>query len=360
MTNKEYLVALYAFTDFGPARINLLVSYFKSAKNVWNAQVVELLEVGLRKTTVEKFVLHRNTFDFEGYFEKLEKFNIKYITKNDKSYPNNLKELDNAPVVLYYIGNLSKNDDNAVSIVGSRKMTSYGKEVAEKFSQELAGYGITIVSGLARGIDTVAHRSVLSVGGRTLAVIASGLDTIYPPENIGLAREIVKKGSAIFSEYPLGYPALPTNFPSRNRIVSGLSKAVIVIEGLKKSGTLLTASHAAEQGRAVFAVPGQITSPLSEAPHFLLQNGAKLAVSSKDILDELDLQVKVDKDKVSQVLPESEEEKHLWNILEREPLHLDEIARMSKVQVSKVSSTLMTMCLKGMIKDIGGGVYRRI
>lgn len=358
MEEKKYLVALYAFTDFGPARTNLLTSYFKSAKNVWNAQAVELLEVGLRKPTVEKFINHRNNFDFEGYFGKLEKYNIKYLTKADKYYPNNLKKLDNAPVVLYYIGTLSKNDDNAISIVGSRKMTSYGREVAEKFSTDLASYGITIVSGLARGIDTIAHRSALGVNGRTLAVIASGLDTIYPPENLGLAREIINKGGAILSEYPLGYPALPVNFPSRNRIVSGLSKAVLVVEGETKSGTLLTASHAAEQGRAVFAVPGQITSPMSGAPHFLLQNGAKMALSPKDILDELDLQVKVNKDEVLKVLPESADEKKIVEILENEPLHLDEIARISKVEVSRISSTLMSMSLKGMVKDMGGGVYK--
>src|SRR4030042_2674995 len=231
MSDKEYLVALCAFTDFGPVRINLLISYFKSAKKVWNADTNDLLEVGLRKATVEKFISHQNSFNFEGYFEKLNKYNIKYITEDEMEYPNNLRGLDNTPVVLYYIGNLSKNDDNSVAIVGSRKMTSYGKEVAEKFSTELASYGITIVSGLARGIDTVAHRGALSVNGRTLAVIASGLDTIYPPENLGLAKEIIKKGGAILSEYPLGYPALPVNFPSRNRIVSGLSKAVIVVEG---------------------------------------------------------------------------------------------------------------------------------
>lgn len=359
MTDKEYLVALCAFTDFGSARINLLTSYFKSAKKVWEISNIKLQEVGLNPKIIERFDKHRNNFNFDGYFERLDELNIKFLTRKDENYPNNLKGLDNAPILLYCIGNLSKNDDNAVAIVGSRKMTSYGREVAEKFSTDLASYGVTIVSGLARGIDTVAHKSVLAVNGRTLAVIASGLDTIYPPENLGLTKEIIKKGGAILSEYPLGYSALPVNFPSRNRIVSGLSKAVIVVEGERKSGTLLTASHAAEQGRTVFAIPGQITSPMSGAPHFLLQNGAKMAISPKDILDELDLQVKVDKDEVLKVLPEKAEEKKIIKILEREPLHLDEIARISKVEVSKISATLMSMSLKGMVKDMGGGVYRK-
>jgi len=287
MTDKEYLVALYAFTDFGPIRTNLLLNYFESAKKIWELGLDEILKVGLHKNIAEKFMIHRNNFDFTKYFQKLEKLGIKYVTKSDTQYPKNLLDLEDAPVVLYYRGVFSKKDENAVAIVGSRKMSVYGKEIAEKFSRELGRSGVTIVSGLARGVDTVVHQGTLSVGGRTIAVIANGLDRIYPPENTKLADEIVQNGGAILSEYPLGYPPLPSNFPLRNRIVSGISKAVVVVEGLRRSGTLLTASHAANQGRAVFAVPGQITSPTSEASHFLLQNGAKLALSPKDILDEL-------------------------------------------------------------------------
>ena len=360
MSQKEYLIACYAFTDFGPARTNLLLSYFKSAKNIWNASFDELNNVGIRKTTAEKFIIHRKNFNIVNYFENLKKLNIGCLIRSDKDYPENLKELENAPIVLYYRGKLSKNDTNSVAIVGSRKMTSYGKEVAEKFSSELAAYGLTIISGLARGVDTVAHWAALNAGGRTIAVIASGLDRIYPPENIGLVLEIIKRGGVIFSEYPLGYPALPVNFPSRNRIISGLSKAILVVEGAKKSGTLLTASHAANQGKTVFAVPGQITSPAAEAPLFLLQNGAKLATSVKDILDELNLQVKVDRDVVSQILPESTEAKDILEIISGEQLHLDEIARISKMEISQVSSALISMRIKGLVKDMGGGVYKRI
>lgn len=295
MTDKEYLVALYAFTDFGPIRTRLLLNYFKSAKRVWELELDEILKVGLHRNIAEKFTIHRNNFDFTKYFQKLEKLGIGYITDTDPLYPKNLHDLDDAPVVLYYKGILLEKDENAIAIVGSRKMTPYGKEIAEKYSRELAGYGITIVSGLARGIDTVVHRGALSVGGRTIAVIASGLDRIYPPENTVLAEEIIKSKGVVMSEYPLGYPPLPSNFPLRNRIVSGLSKAVVVVEGLERSGTLITASHAANQGRSVFAVPGPVTSPTSGAPHFLLQNGAKLALSPKDILDELSLEFKVDR-----------------------------------------------------------------
>lgn len=359
VTEKQYLLSLCGFTDFGPKRINLLLNYFKSAEKVWKLKNTSLLKVGLKDKSVEKFISYRNRFDIKSYFKRLNKLGIKFTTRDDVNYPRNFKDLNGAPVVLYYLGELSKNDDNAVAIVGTRKMTSYGREVAELFSSELASLGITIVSGLARGIDTASHKSALSVGGRTIAVVASGLDNLYPPENILLAKEIVKNG-VIFSEYPLGYPALPVNFPSRNRIVSGLSKAVVVVEGLKKSGTLLTAAHAADQGRTVFAVPGQITSAFSEAPHYLIANGAKIAFSAKDILDELDLEVKVDKEKVSKVLPDSPEEVKIVEILQGEPLHLDEIARISKVDVSKISSVIISMRLKGLVKDLGGGVYKKI
>lgn len=360
MSDDKYLVALCSFTDFGPRRVTLLINYFKNAKRAWNVEKKDLLEVGVKDNLADKFIKYRNSFNCDKYFSSLEQKGISYIVKGDKLYPKNLKELDDAPVVLYSLGKLSIFDENAVAIVGTRKMTYYGKEVTEKFSSELASLGITIISGLARGIDSVAHRSALNMGGRTIAVIASGLDNIYPPENIKLANDIVKSGGAILSEYPLGYPALPVNFPSRNRIVSGLSKAVVVIEGYKKSGTLLTASSAAQQGKTVFAVPGQITSPMSEAPHYLLQNGAKWAFCPKDILDELSLEVKVDRDKVAKVLPDSRDEEKIIKLLEAEPLHLDELVRISGGNVSKISSTLMSMRLKGLVKEVGGGVYKKI
>ncbi|MCX6705406.1 MAG: DNA-processing protein DprA, partial [Candidatus Woesebacteria bacterium] len=243
--------------------------------------------------------------------------------------------------------------------VGTRKVTSYGREVTQKFSSELASFGITIISGLAYGVDTVAHKACLSVHGKTVAVLGNGLDTIYPFENTALALEIIKAGGAIISEYPLGYPALPVNFAIRNRIVSGLSDAVIVIEGAEKSGTLLTASHAAEQGKTVFAVPGQITSPLSAAPLFLLKNGAKIATETKDILDELDMQVKVDKEKIKNIVPDSPQEEKILEILENEALHLDELVRISGGKTPEISARLTIMEMKGMVRNMGKGIYRK-
>jgi DNA processing protein len=367
MSESEYLTAIYAFNYFGPARVKLLLSYFKSAGKIWKSSKEELIETGLSEKKVSEFSEFRKSFDIENYFLRLSKLNIKVVTildkksfpNSDKTFPKNLKGLDGAPLVLYYKGDITCLKTNCVAIVGTRKMTSYGREVTQKFSSELANFGITIISGLAYGVDTAAHRACLSVGGKTVAVLGNGLDTIYPPANTVLAAEIVKTGGAVISEYPLGYPALPVNFAIRNRIVSGLSSAVIVVEGAEKSGTLLTAAHAAEQGKTVFAVPGQITSPLSFAPLFLLKNGAKIATETKDILDELDMQVKVDKEKIQKIIPDTPEEEKVLAILENEALHLDELVRISGCTTSEISARLTIMEMKGMVRNMGQGMYKK-
>jgi DNA processing protein len=359
MTEKDYLIALSAFVPFGPVRLSLLLSYFKTAKKVWSLSLSDLAEVGIKEKLALEFISFRDNFNIEAYLERLKKFGIDCVIKGEENYPKNLAEIDSAPLVLYVKGSLKSLDTESVAIVGSRKMTSYGREVAEKFAYEISQAGVTIISGLARGIDTVAHKSALEGGGRTIAVVGSGLNRIYPPENTNLALLIAKNG-ALISEYPLDYPALRLNFAARNRIISGLSKIVLVIEGAEKSGTLLTASHAAEQGRTVFAVPGQITSPLSFAPHFLIQNGAKIAFSPRDIISELDLQFKVDTTEVEKVMPKDEEEEKILLALESEPLHLDEIARICSFSVSLVSSKLIVMEMKGMVKSLGSGIYKKL
>jgi DNA processing protein len=359
MTEKEYLIALSVFTPFGPARLSLLLSYFKSAKKVWSLSLKDLLEVGFKEKLALDFISFRDSFDIEKYLSKVNSLGINCLIKGEKGYPSNLAQIDSAPIVLYVMGDFVSSDSQSVAIVGSRKMTAYGREVTEKFAYELSSVGVTIVSGLARGIDTVAHKTALEAGGRTIAVIGSGLNQIYPPENKNLAFSIAKKG-AVVSEYPLDYPALRINFASRNRIISALSMAILVIEGAQKSGTLLTATHGANQGKTVFAVPGQITSPLSFAPHFLIQNGAKIAFSPRDIIEELDLQFKVDKEKVEELIPQDEEEKIILSSLENEPLHLDEIARICGLAVSLISSKLVVMEMKGMVKSLGGGIYKKL
>ncbi len=211
---------------------------------------------------------------------------VKEIHKKDRNYPYNLKLVDSAPESIYVLGKLKISDRKAVAIVGTRTPTSYGKSVAHKLSRELAMAGYTIISGMARGIDSVVHDAAMSVSGRTIAVVANGLDIIYPPENKSLCDRIIKSG-AVISEYKQGVAPLPKNFLARNRIISGLSLGVVVVEGLRRSGTLSTATHAANQGREVFAVPGPINSKQSEAPLYLIEQGAGIAKSSQDIIDSL-------------------------------------------------------------------------
>lgn len=358
MTEKEYWIALSTFTGFGPARLKLLYSYFKKARNIWKAADSELAEIGLGYKKISDFINHRKNFDFEKYFERLEKNDVKAITIFEKDYPQNLKDISDSPYVLYVRGEIKNADSRAVAIVGSRLMTSYGREVADKFATELSNFGITIISGLALGIDAEAQRSALKAGGRTIAVLASGLDIISPVSNKSLALEFIKKNGALISEYPLGHIPYASDFAVRNRLISGLSRAVLVVEGRMKSGTFYTVNAAATQGRPVFAVPGPITSPSSEAPNYLIQNGAKTVVTVKDILDELDIQFKVDSEAVENVLPEDPLEKKILEILAREPLLLDELVRISGCPVSQISGRLTIMEMKGLVKN-SEGTYRK-
>ncbi len=359
MTEREYVALLYSFSFFGPVRTKLLLKYFKSASEAWKAPLIEFRKLGFSPKVISSFSAHKKSLNSSKYFSELDRRSIKFVTINEKDYPKNLKGIINAPTVLYYIGNLTGDLSNAVAVVGSRKMSSYGREVAEKISGELSAMGVVIVSGLALGIDAVAHRACINTKGKGIVVLASGLDTISPYTNQWIAKEIVKLGGLIVSEFPLGQPPFRTSFPSRNRIISGLSKAVIIIEGLEKSGTLLTASAAAEQGRTVFAVPGQITSPLTFAPHYLIQNGAKLLMSVNDVLEELDLDFKVDHAAINAIMPEDNFEENVLKFLNGNELHIDELSRLSGNTINGLASKLTLMELKGLVKSLGGGIYRK-
>jgi DNA processing protein len=361
MTEKEYLIALSTFISIGPMRTKLLLSYFAAAKKIWTATPKELLEVGLGTKLTEKFIAHRERFDIKKYLADLKKESITPVTFFDSGYPENLKDLEDAPFVLYVKGVLKKSDSRAVAIVGTRMMTSYGREVTQRLSSELANYGITVISGLALGVDAESQKAALDSGGRTIAVLASGLDTISPLANKRLALDIISKDSgAVVSEYPLGHEPFPSDFAVRNRLISGLSKAVIVIEGRMKSGTFYTVNAAANQGRPVFAVPGPITSPASEGPNYLIQNGAKPVTSARDILDELHLQLKVDPEAVEKIMPGSPIESKIIEILDREPLHLDELVRITGVPTSEVSARLTIMEMKGLVKNLGNCIYTKV
>jgi DNA processing protein len=274
----------------------------------------------------------------------------------DEAYPQRLKEIDQPPPVLYLRGELSTEDDWAVAIVGSRRVTPYGRQVTEEIASFLAANGVTVVSGLARGIDSLAHSAALKAGGRTLAVLGSGVDRIYPPENRSLAEQIFEHG-AVLSDYAPGTPPEASNFPPRNRIISGLSMAVVVVEAGKTSGALITAEFAAEQGREIFAVPGNILAPQSKGTNKLIQQGALPLLSADDIMQTLNL-TRVGQHKAARkALPADEVEAKLLTAMSEEPLHVDEIRNKTDLPVEKVSATLVMMELKGMVRQVGNMQY---
>ena len=284
---------------------------------------------------------------------------------NDDNYPAYLKEIHCPPKVLHALGSMLDCDRFAVAMVGSRNATLYGLGVAEKLAYELAGHGITIVSGLARGIDAASHRGALRAGGRTIAVLGSGLDRIYPKEHADLAQAISKQG-CILSEFPHGMEAFPTNFPLRNRIISGLSLGVIVVEASRRSGSLITATHAIEQGKQIFAVPGQIDSLLSEGAHSLIKEGAKLIESAEDVLEELQpvlkdmLPKKLDEKKAEDENPQSSDSplgSDIIELLDEGSLSLDEITDILGSAGADIQKALIQLEVDGKIKRSFGATY---
>lgn len=370
---REAWLAFSTFPQIGPVRFEHLLKQFGSAKAAWDAPERELLKIGFSQKLVSDFCRHKKGINLNSYFVRLKELGIRVVAKTDENYPELLKKIDDSPYLLYvrfqraaYSAKrtgediLEKLNTICVAVVGTRKMTAYGKEITERLVTRLVDSDCTIVSGLALGIDAVAHKAAIDAGGFTVAVLGGGLDNIYPPSNRLLAQRMIgSEQGVLISEYPLGFPYLPQNFPSRNRIIAGLSHGVLVIEGTEKSGTLLTASAAARYGREVFAVPGPITSLTSKAPHFLIKNGAKLVEKVEDILEELNVKAKRGTQNAKRILPETDEEKKLFSILNSEPLDIDSLVRISGMPAQKVLSALTVMELKGMLKNIGG-VYAAI
>ncbi len=260
MKNIQYLLALHSIDGLGSVRLKAILDNFKDPKLGWEANGDELRKIGIPRNTIEILIETRRNFNPEKYMEDIQKSGIKWITIYDESYPKLLKEIYDPPVILYYRGNLDCLNKKCLAVVGTRKMTGYGKAVCEQFVKSLVAFHITIVSGLARGIDSKAHETAVFNQGQTVAVLGGGLNKIYPPENISLAKSIIESLGALISEFPPDYPSLPGNFPSRNRIISGLSLGVLVVEAAEDSGSLITARFALEQGRDVFAIPGPVTS----------------------------------------------------------------------------------------------------
>ncbi|KKR51206.1 MAG: protecting protein DprA protein [Candidatus Curtissbacteria bacterium GW2011_GWA1_40_16] len=357
--NKElaYWVATSAIPGVGSATFSYLHKKFKSLKKFWEARDSEIQTLKIDVKTKASIIDFRNKVDPKIYLEKVYSAGIKVVARIDRDYPANLRQLEACPAVLYFRGNLLPQDDLAVAVVGSRNATIYGRQITEKLVFDLAKNGLTIVSGLARGIDSVAHRMAIDSGGRTIAVLGSGLDNIYPPENRRLAEEVVKNG-AIVSEFPLGFPALPNNFTARNRIISGLSLGVLVTEAAVDSGSLITAGYAAEQGREVFAVPGPVTSKTSEGANNLIKDGVHVATSAEDILEVLDIERKrVQLPVARDQGPKDKNQAAILAILDGGTKHVDAIAKEVKLPIEQVSAALSMMELSGFVKNYGSGIW---
>ncbi|HET6314772.1 MAG TPA: DNA-processing protein DprA [Chloroflexia bacterium] len=353
-----YYIALSKVPGVGAARVRRLLDYFGSVETAWHATLGDLLASGLDARSAMSLVETRRTASVESDLERLAKLGGRALSWEDDEYPQRLKETGSMPPVLYMLGEVTPQDAWAVGIVGTRRATHYGKEATERITAGLVEAGVSVVSGLARGIDTVAHRAALEAGGRTLAVLGSGLDVVYPPENRNLARQITEEGlGAVLTEYPLGTQPDAVNFPPRNRIISGLSLGVLVVEAAEKSGALITVEFALEQGRDVFAVPGPLTSRLSEGTNSLIKKGAKCVTQAADILEELHLNMVTEHVAAVRALPSDPTERMLLAHLQDDPQHIDHLTNLSGLPASTVSAVLTMMELKGLVRCIGGMQY---
>lgn len=353
---KPFWIGFNLVKGIGAARVRSLLAAFGDLETAWNASPQALRSAGLGPKLVEGLLKIRAEVSLEKVCERIEDLGIQALTWEDEGYPSRLKEIDQPPPVLYVRGKLLPEDEWAVAVVGTRRITAYGRQVAEEICGALARQGVTVVSGLARGVDAVAHSTALRCGGRTLAVLGNGVDHIYPPEHRQLGERIIAQG-ALVSDYAPGTPPDGANFPPRNRIISGLSQAVVVVEAGERSGALITAEFAVDQGRDVFAVPGNISAPQSRGTNKLIQQGARPLLDIGEVLDLLNLTMVNEHRAVRKAVPSDATEAKLLSLLDSEPRHVDEIRDLAGLPIEQVSATLALMELKGMIRQVGGMQY---
>jgi DNA processing protein len=356
---KKFWIGFNLVRGIGAVRFQQIQSYFGDLSIAWQAPIEAFEEIGLPKRALKNFSALRDEIDLDRLYQSITESDVTVLTLLDETYPSLLKEIDQAPPVIYVKGALTPADDFAVAMVGTRRVTAYGQQVARDTSTYLAGHGLTIVSGMARGVDALAHQHALQAGGRTIAVLGCGVDVVYPPEHRKLAEAIAENG-AIISDYPMGTQPEGINFPPRNRIIAGLSLATIVVEAGERSGALITADFAVEQGRDVFAVPGNVFSPASRGTNRLIQKGAYAMVSPQDVLDVLDLAQVEDYKDARRALPADTTEAKILQVMDYEPIHVDEICHEVDLPVEKVSAALTMMELKGMVQHVGGMRYAAI
>jgi DNA processing protein len=370
MTSREAYIALNMVNGIGPIRVRALLDRFNEPQAILSASKGDLMQVeGVGEEVARSVMSWREQADLDAELQRIEKAGVRVVSRDDPEYPKNLREVYDPPVVLYVKGTLSERDALAIAVVGSRRTTLYGQDMARKLAFQLARVGVTVVSGLARGIDTAAHNGALQAKGRTVAVIGCGIDIMYPAENQKLADEIVEKGGAVVTEFPFGVKPDKQNFPMRNRIISGWSLGTVVVEANLKSGALITANQAAEQGRQVFAVPGRADSILSKGTNKLIKDGAKLTEDVEDILGEFEYlfpkmateqaEAASGGEGTKPALQLSDMEEKVMAQLGREETAIDEIIRASGLTTACVSATLLSLEMKRLVRQLPGKQYVR-
>lgn len=363
MSERDYYLGFSLVNGIGPKTFNSLLQYFKTAQNAWKATSTEFKKAGLGDKLIQKFEKSKSELDIKNYLEKLKHKKASLIALCDKEYPSLLKSIENPPIVLFVKGDISKIDfEKTIGIVGTRRITNYGSDVTKLFSTDLAAFGFTIVSGLAMGVDATAAWSAIKANGKTIAVLGNGVDLCFPTSNQNLYDKILDNNGILISEFPLGFSPTKGSFPSRNRIIAGLSMGVLVTEGAKDSGSLITADYAFKFDRKVFAVPGPITSSLSVAPLKLIEKGAMLVTSADDILKQFriqgsELRIKTQKTKIK---GDTQDEKKILKLLENEALHFDEIVRRLGLKASEIGILISVLEVKGLLKATKGGYYQLI
>lgn len=357
-STSKYWLGFHLTKGVGPARIERLVAHFGDLGAAWDASPAELARAGFSSTLLESLADTKRRVDLDRELERIARLGISVLTWDDGRYPARLRQISNAPPVLYMKGTLVPEDELALGIVGTRRVSSYGKEVTTRLTSDLAAAGLTIVSGLARGVDAIAHDTALRAGGRTVAFLGSGVDIIYPGEHRGLAERVVANG-ALLSEHHPGTPPDAPNFPARNRLIAGFALGVLVTEAPPKSGALITTDFAADQGRDIFAVPGSILDSRSAGCHELLKDGAKVVTSANDILVELNLARREVEAETRRALPENADERAMYRLLSEDPVHINDLGHASGLAASQVGSLLLLMELKGLVRQVGAGQYVR-
>lgn len=358
MKEKDCLLALTQSEILGPSRLQRLRGFFNSWEKIWEAKTDDLKKVGLKNSQIEKFMYHRRNFSFIKAITELKEKNINYITLDESTYPKLLKIIPNPPPLLYYQGDLTVFTSTSLAVVGARKMSAYGELVVKKFIPELAKAGFLIISGLALGVDGLAHNLTLEHGGKTVAVLGSGLDYIYPQRHQSLAK-IIKQRGCLISQFKPKTPPLKQNFPQRNYLIAGLASATLVVEAGEKSGALHTAQSTKKIGRLVLSVPGNIFSPHSAGTHHLLKNGARIITNVKDIYTIYNMIIpkKISK-KSSSAL--STEDTYILRYLHYEPQHINELQKQTKLDIKAINSRLTIMEMNGIVRHTGNMYYIRL